>query len=105
MAARVRYVGAVYHKDMPSFAGTVPPRRPHASICPRELAGQQRQIQTWLQGAIRRGQFGAQWEGGFPRYVWHREGNVTYEARLVNRQTGEYKGFPLEPDEEVQGLP
>ncbi|MBM4032907.1 MAG: hypothetical protein FJ291_14120 [Planctomycetes bacterium] len=105
MAGRVRYVGSVYHKDMPSFAGTVPPRRPHASICPRELARQRDTIQEWLRRAIRQGHFSALWEGGFARYVWHREGNVTFEARLVNRQTGEYKGFPLERDEEVHGLP
>jgi len=98
-------VGSVYHKDVPSFAGPVPRPRPHASICPRELAGQQRQIQVWLHGAIRQRQFGALWEGGFPRYVWHREGNLTYEARLVNHQAGEYKGYPLEADEKVQGLP
>jgi hypothetical protein len=35
------------------------------------------------------------WEGaGFPRYVWYLEGDVLCEARLTNRENGEYHGYP-----------
>ena len=34
-----------------------------------------------------------------PRYVWCKVGSVVYEARLVNRELGEYKGWQLEDDE------
>jgi hypothetical protein len=105
VALQVRYIGSVYHKDVPSFAGQVPRPRPDASICPRHLAWRQADILVWLQNAIRLGHCGTLWEGGFPRYVWHREGAVTYEARLINSRNGEYKGFPLEADENVRGLP
>jgi hypothetical protein len=105
IGARARYVGSVYHKDAPSFAGQVPRPRPDASICPRHLARRQPDIQIWLRDAIRLGHCGALWEGDFPRYVWHREGPVTYEARLMSSNAGEYKGYPLEADESVRGLP
>lgn len=105
VADRSRYVGSMYHKDIPSFAGQVPRPRPDASICPRHLAWRQADILVWLQNAIRVGNFGSFWEDGFPRYVWHREGAVTFEARLMSTQKGEYKGYPLEADEIVRGLP
>jgi hypothetical protein len=105
VAGRIQYIGSVYHKDLPSFAGSVPRHRPDASICPRRLAWLQVDIQEWLREAVRHGHCSALWEGDFPRYVWHRDGSTTYEARLINSQTGEYKGYPLESDEHVRGLP
>ena len=104
VAARARYVGSPNHKDSQSFAGAIPAHRPHASICPRDLANQQNLVRQWLQDAIRRGSCGHHWDGEFPRYVWHREGTVVYEARLTNRAKGEYKGYPLEMDQGVRGL-
>ena len=41
----------------------------------------------------REGATGAPWEGGFPRYVWYKHGETVFEGRLVNRETGEYKGI------------
>ena len=105
VAARVTYVGSPYHKDAPSFAGRVPRPRPDASICPRHLASRRADIQKWLADSILLGYCGALWEGSFPRYVWHREGHVVYEARLIDSARGEYKGYPLEADEKVRGLP
>src|SRR5580692_10344049 len=90
VAERVRYIGSVYHKDIPSFAGPVPRPRPDATPCPRHLAWRQADIVLWLQNSVRLGHCGALWEGSFPRYVWHREGTVIYEARLINAHNGEY---------------
>ncbi|MDE0161214.1 MAG: hypothetical protein OXL98_05695 [Acidimicrobiaceae bacterium] len=53
----------------------------------------------WLRSAIRAGSTGEPWEGGFPRYVWHREWDTVFEARLVNRGNGSYKGYPLKDRE------
>ena len=105
VAGRARYVGSEYHKDLPSFAGQAIRPLPDREVCPRDLAHRQADIQHWLEEAIQRRQFSPYWEGGFPRYVWHREGEVVYAARLINRGTGEYKGFPLLPNEKVKGLP
>ena len=104
VAARVRYTGSPYHKDAPSFAGALPQPRPDATICPAELATRQAEIQEWLQRAIRHGQCGADWRQGLPHHVWHREEAILYEACLTNPRTGEYHGYPLEPDALVRGL-
>ena len=105
VAEQARYTGSPYHKDVPSFAGRVPRPRPDASICPRELAWRQAQVNDWLREAIRRGWFSGSWRNGFPDRVWIRVDGVVYEARRTNAGTGEYKGYPLEADQPVKGLP
>ena len=60
---------------------------------------QQEEVTAWLRDAIKRGTFGELWEGSFPRYVWYKAGETVYEARLLNCESGEYKGYPLEADE------
>jgi hypothetical protein len=105
IARRARYVGSQEHKDTPSFAGQPHPRRyPPASLCPRSLAGEQEFVTRWLRTAIERGATGSYWVGGFPRLVWHKEGDVVYEAYLTNSGLGEYKGYPLEQIEWPKGL-
>ena len=103
LARRARYVGSQEHKDVPSFAGA-PRLRADASCCPRDLAQEQQRIDEWLRGGIRAGAVGAPWEGAFPRYVWYKHGETVFEGRLVNRETGEYKGFPLHRDEWPRGI-
>ncbi|MDE2906438.1 MAG: hypothetical protein OXQ28_10180 [Acidobacteriota bacterium] len=103
LAERARYIGSPEHKDTTSFAG--PPRlRADASCCPREMAEDQPMINTWLRSAIRRGATGAPWEGAFPRYVWYKHAATVFEGRLVNREAGEYKGYPLDRDEWPAGI-
>lgn len=103
LAKRVRYVGSPEHKKHPSFAGQPRPRA-DASLCDPSLATTQTELTRWLQAGIRRGYVGAPWEGDYPRYVWHKVGDVVYEARLINRENGQYKGYPLRPEEYPQGL-
>ncbi len=43
-------------------------------------------------------------EGRFPRYVWYKDGSTVYEGRLVNQETGEYKGYPLDEEEWPPGI-
>lgn len=103
LAHHARYVGSPEHKSAPSFAG--PPRpRADATICDHSLNSRQKEITTWLRTALIRGAVGAPWEGSFPRYAWFRQGETVYEARLVNHEKGEYKGYPLGPDEWPKGL-
>jgi len=103
VAERARYVGSPEHKDMPSFAGHPRPRA-DATICDRAFADKLPQINNWLRLALTKGVVGAPWEGNFPRYAWFKDGDVVYEARLVNSGTGEYKGYALEPDEWPRGI-
>ncbi|WP_291322839.1 hypothetical protein [Desulfonatronospira sp.] len=104
LAAKVSYVGSPEHKDTPSFAGPQPKPRPDASICDRDLAERQEQLTEWLRAAIEQGAFGELMEGEFPRYVWCKDGDTVYEARLVNSGQGTYKGYPLLQDEWPAGL-
>ncbi len=102
LAATARYVGSSEHKTLPSFAG--PPRpRADASKCDPKLANPD-ELTGWLREAIITGNVGAPWEGDYPRYVWHRQGDVVYEGRLVNQEQGQYKGYPLKADELPEGL-
>lgn len=103
IAERCRYVGSPYHKDTPSFAGTTRAPRPDASICPREFAHARALAEGWLRAAVLVGRCGA-WEHGFPKYVWHREGDIIYEARQGSPGSGEYHGYPLEPWQTVRGF-
>ena len=54
--------------------------------------------------ASRRGAIGAPWEGEFPRYVWYKHDDTVFEARLLNRETGSYKGYPLDENEWPNGI-
>lgn len=102
MAARTSYVGSAEHKSFPSFAGK-PQLRADASKCSPNLADPA-ELTGWLRAAIIKGNVGHPWEGDFPRYVWCRREHDTYEARLVNKEQGQYKGYPLLPDEWPEGL-
>ena len=98
LSAKVRYVGSPEHKRAPCPAGHPSPRA-DASICDSALIEQWETVQSWLRSALKRGDCGGGWESGFPQYVWHREGDQCYEARLTNRTKGEYKGYPIGPEE------
>ncbi len=102
LAGRVSYVGSAEHKSFPSFAGR-PQLRADASKCSPDLADPA-ELTRWLQEALSSGHVGDPWEGDFPRYVWCRREADTYEARLVNREQGHYKGYPLSFDEWPEGL-
>ena len=103
LAGRVVYADSPEHKDVPGFAGQ-PRLRAVASCCPREIADPEL-VTKWLRTAIRRGATGAPWEtGGFPRYVWYKEGGTVFEGRLVNREAGSYKSYPLDHEEWPDGI-
>lgn len=102
LAERVSYVGSSEYKTFRSFAGPFNPRA-DASKCDPKLADRD-ELTRWLREAITDGHTGELWEGDFPRYVWCRRDGVTYEARLSNPELGQYKGYPLRPDESVEGI-
>lgn len=101
-AASAVYVGSPEHKSFPSFAG--PPKlRADATKCPPHLADPS-ELTAWLRMAIAKAHCGPPFEGGFPRYAWYRHDEAWYEARLVNREQGEYKGYPILDEECPEGL-
>lgn len=98
VAARCRYVGSPYHTR-----GRSGHRRPDASLCPADLSGDHRRVEEWLRASVRAGRTGA-WEQGFPKYVWHRQDETVFEARHGAAGSGEYHGYPLQPEQKVWGL-
>lgn len=103
LAERAVYVGSSEHKTGPSFAG-MPRPRADATKCAPELNNRRDEIQQWLRRAFELNCFGYPWDGDFPRYAWCKVDEVVYEARLVNRELGQYKGWQLEPDEWPSGI-
>lgn len=61
-------------------------------------------VSGWLRLAVRRGAVGSPWEGDCPRYVWYLRDDTLFEPRLVNRERGSYKGYPLDTDEWPKGI-
>ncbi len=103
IASKITYVGSVEHKSTPSFAGQPRPRA-DASLCDAGFHNQQREITERLKDSVREGNVGAPWENDFPRYVWGTIDGQCYEARLVNKEAGQYKGYPLKNDEWPKGI-
>jgi len=99
LVSRARYVGSPEHKRGPSFAGVLRHPQSDNSICDPSLASQQQRLTQWLQEAIRHGLTGAPAENGWPRHLWHRDGEQWYEGRLTNQGLGEYKGWPVDEAE------
>ena len=104
VAGSCRYVGSPYHKTGKSFVGQQNAPRPGASLCSPVLNNSKGQIQNWLRNGILNGHTEV-WENGYPRYVWYRHNGIVYEARQGSPGSGEYHGYPLEPHQNVTGLP
>lgn len=98
VAANCRYVGSPYHARALAIH-----RRPDASLCPAHLSSDHQRVEGWLRASVRSGRTGA-WEQGFPKYVWHVEGDTVYEARQGAPGSGEYHGYPLQPAQRVRDL-
>lgn len=94
LAAVARYVGSPEHKSYPSPAGPSA-LRADATKCDPTRHGDFAELTAWVRSAIEAGRVGAPWDGEFPRYAWGWHDGVCYEARLVNAEKGEYKGYEL----------
>ncbi len=97
VASKAIYIGSNEHKDYHSSAGP-PALRSDAARCDSRYS-EFESITEALRQAIRRGCSGAQFEGNFPRYVWGWFDDCIYEARLINREQGWYKAWPIEQAE------
>lgn len=90
-AKAVKYAPSNYHcKIDGKLARRVRPATP----CPRDFTLQQ--AGDALRKAIRAGRVCDRWIEGFPKLVWHREGNIWYEARTELGNLGTYHAYPVE---------
>ena len=61
-------------------------------------------LTEWLKESIREGRISGPIEGMFPRYVWYCNEGRWFAGRLTNQTLGEYKGYPVSPDETPEQL-
>ena len=96
VAARACYVGSAEHKG--NWSPHHEPRlRSDASACPPELSIDLHANTESLRRAIKLRCVGADFENGFPKYVWAWVGGKLWEARHIRGPIGTYKAYgPLE---------
>jgi hypothetical protein len=96
---RAVYVGSAEHKQRPidPSYGVDPGLRSDASRCDPNVARET--AERALREAICRRCVSADFQGDFPTYVWGWLGGVPHVARLINREAGQYKGWPIGEEE------
>lgn len=95
------YVRSDYHCKGDKGERAVRRAKP-ASICPRTWS--QAAATKAIREAIKSGCVSEAWEDGFPRYVWHREEDVLYEARHSRGPFGSFHAYPIEGRQAPKGL-
>lgn len=100
-AATAVYGFSEYHCRGPK--GEAPKKRARpASICPRKWSNDE--ATEALRMALKKGHVSEAWEEGFPRYAWHRDGAILYEARHTRGPTGTFHAYPIEAFQFPNGL-
>lgn len=94
LAERARYVPSAEHKG-PGHRFRIQGRlRSDATECPPHI--EQADAQRWLCDAIKAGDVGGIWEPDtYPQLAWRRVEGSVFEARVSNRELGEYHGYPI----------
>lgn len=90
-ATAARYVPSDYHCKID---GRLRRRVKPATPCPRDFSLQE--AGNAIRAAMRAGRVSRQWINGFPRHLWHRIGDVWYEACTNNGTAGTYHAYPIE---------
>ncbi len=98
LAEQVQYGGNPEHKKNPGDFGLTPPNslRSAKSLCDAVRIFKRQIAREYLQSGLCRGLISEQSDGQWPRIIWSvsKEG-TPLEARLENRETGTYHGYPI----------
>lgn len=106
LASQVRYGGSGKHKNYPAPNGEwVPIHRPGTALCEQFDVAQWPRILAALQDAIRSSCVQLAPGQTFPTRVWAYINGKLHEAKITNRGTGEYHGFPLEYESQMPDDP
>jgi len=100
-AANAVYSSSPYHCRGSKGQAPIVRAKP-ASICPRQWSDHE--ATEALRAALARGSVSEAWEDDFPRYIWHRDGNVVYEARHTGGTPGTFHAYPIEDIQIPRGL-
>ena len=103
LALRASYVPSAEHKGRGHRFPIQGRLRTDATECPRDI--ELRDAQRWLREALAAGDVGGIWEPDtYPQLAWRRVEDTVFEARVSNRQLGEYHGYPITPAEAPRWL-
>lgn len=112
MARRAKYVGSKEHKvtawwgGLPGIRvkkdGTVArPGKQKTTICPLVQPADQHMATQWVRSAIEAGQFDfTDGDVEFPKHLRYEANGQRWFGFLTNPGSGEYKGWPLEEDDD-----
>ena len=95
LAEKVSYVGSEAHKKDSGNFGVGARPRPDATLCDEVRIDDKAVAESLLKAGIEAGLVSEQMENGYPKRVWSVQGDLVFEARLQNEETGEYHGYPL----------
>lgn len=99
LSERVSYCGNPAHKKNPGDFGLTPPSgpRPGKSLCDAAAIFEKDVATRLLKEGLRRGLVSAHFDGEWPKVIWSvTEDGIVLEARLENRETGAYHGYPIQ---------
>ena len=113
MAKRASYVGSSEHKDQWWWGGGKPAARQLpggrvgrlgkqvTTICPLTTEEDRERATHWVRQAIANGQY-RYYEGDkdFPKKIWHSADGRIWCGFCVNQGQGQYKGWPIEKQEQ-----
>jgi len=95
-AVGAKYAPSPYHcKENGRLRRRIKPATP----CPRDFTLQQ--AGNAIRAAIRERRVSSDWVNGFPRRLWHKEGNQWYEGSTNAGTAGTYHAYPVG----IPGLP
>lgn len=111
----IQYVGSPYHKRYASRWG-IPAPLSDKTECPPEVEPERAAatLASEIEVAIAAGRCSRLRDGEWPRYAWGRTSfltetgdplEVVWEARIVNRDQGAYKAYPVMQNRHSQLMP
>ena len=111
LVGRVRYRGSGEHKDKRWWGGLPRARqlrggrvgrkgKQQTTVCPLTSEQDRDRATEWVRRAVLAGQYRfVESDLDFPKKVWYRDCGQIWFGYCLNRESGEYKGWPIEEDE------
>lgn len=99
LSRKVNYCGNPAHKKNPGDFGLTPPSGPRAgkSLCDVAAIFEKDVASSLLKEGVMRGLVSMQFDGEWPKVIWSVTADeIVLEARLENRETGAYHGYPMQ---------
>lgn len=111
VAARARYVGSGEHKAGGWWGGLPKARqlpggrvgrrgKQTPTVCPLTSNQDRERATSWVRQAIIEGQYRFQEsDGDFPKKIWYEADGRIWFGYCLNKESGEYKGWPIDEGE------